>query len=261
MRALLPGPAESDPEAARSEWDAEFRSDLTALLEDELIEAAIEHGRPLELPPRAEFSYVAFTDASAGRHDAFCVGIAHREGERVVVDVVRGRRPPFDPASVAAEYAELVKAYGCSIIVGDNFSGEWVARAFEVCGVSYRRAEQPKSALYLDGLQQFTRGQISIPDYAPLIRELRLLERRVSRSGRDVVDHPASGSDDYANVLFGSLWLVGKPEQKIPLVAPILISAGPRRPPPGNEDFYMSGDLASAYADKRPQGFSRREIW
>ena len=43
---------EADPEAARAEWDAEFRTDLTALLEDELIEAATEHGRPLELPPR-----------------------------------------------------------------------------------------------------------------------------------------------------------------------------------------------------------------
>jgi len=192
----------SDPEAARSEWDAEFRSDLTALLEDELIEAAIEHGRPLELPPRQEFTYSCFVDASAGRHDAFCCGIAHRQGERVVMDVIRGRRPPFDPAGVAAEYAELAKSYRCSP-VGDNYAGEWVAKAFEKCGVSYRRADQPKSVLYLEGLPAFTRGQISIPDYAPLTRELRLLERRVSRSGRDVVDHPLGGADDHANVLFG----------------------------------------------------------
>src|SRR6185437_5647903 len=82
---------EADPESARAEWDGEFRADLEALLDDELIEAAIERGRPLELPPRPEHSYSAFVDASAGRHDAFCIGIAHREGERIIADVIRGR--------------------------------------------------------------------------------------------------------------------------------------------------------------------------
>jgi hypothetical protein len=235
---------ESDPEAAKSEWDGEFRSDLTALLEDALIDAAIERGRPLELPPRPEFSHVAFIDASAGRHDAFCSGICHREGERVVADVIRGRRPPFDPSSVAAEFADLAKSYGCSSVVGDNYAGEWVARAFEAAGIAYRRAEQPKSVLYLEGLPFFTRGQISIPDYAPLIRELRLLERRVSRSGRDVVDHPIGGSDDHANVLFGAMWLIGKPAPKIPIVGPVIIYAGDVE--------------ASFYADRRRSGFSIR---
>jgi hypothetical protein len=71
--------------------------------------------------------------------------------------------------------------------------------------VGYRRAEHPKSVLYLEGLPLFTRGQVSIPDHPALIRELRLLERRVSRVGRDTVDHPSAGSDDHANVLIGAL--------------------------------------------------------
>jgi hypothetical protein len=111
---IIANAMDSDAEAARSEWGAEFRSDLTALLDDDLIEAAIERGRPLELPPRLEHSYSAFVDASAGRHDAFCIGIGHKEGESIVADVIRGRRPPFDPASVAAEFAELAKSYQCS---------------------------------------------------------------------------------------------------------------------------------------------------
>jgi len=206
---------ESDPEAARSEWDAEFRSDLTALLDDQLIDDAIERNRPLELPPRAGVSYTAFTDASAGRHDAFCLGIGHRENERAVIDVVRRRVPPFDPASVAREYAELANAYRCGSVTGDAFSGEWVAKAFQSGGVTYRQAEHPKSVLYLEGLPTFARGLVSIPDYAPLIRELRLLERRVSRSGRDVVDHPNGGSDDSANVVFGVLWLLNSKQRPL----------------------------------------------
>lgn len=195
----------SDAEAARAEWDAEFRSDIAALLDDKMIDAAIEFGRPLELPPRREHRYVAFVDASAGRHDAFTLGIAHREEGHHVVDVVRGRQPPFDPSSVAAEYAGLAKEYGCREVTGDNYAGEWVAAAFREAGVGYMRADKVKSALYLEMAPIFNRGAVSLPEHPALVRELRLLERRTSRSGRDVVDHPQNGSDDYANAVAGAL--------------------------------------------------------
>jgi hypothetical protein len=206
---------EDDPTAALSEWDAEFRSDLSQFLDDAIIDSAIEYGRPLELPPRDGIRYVAFTDASAGRHDAFALGIAHKEGgqdnARHITDVIRGRKPPFDPATVAAEYAALAKEYRCSKIVGDAFAGEWVARAFKDAGLPYERSTLPKSGLYLESLPLFARGSVSIPDHPILIRELRLLERRTHRSGKDSVDHGSGGSDDHANVLAGSLHLLTKP--------------------------------------------------
>ena len=49
----------ADPEASKAEWDGDFRTDMGAPLEDELIDAAIEHARPLELPPWPGFRYVA----------------------------------------------------------------------------------------------------------------------------------------------------------------------------------------------------------
>lgn len=217
---------ESDPTSATTEWDGEFRADIGQFLDDNSIDAAIEYGRPLELPPQEGILYRAFTDASAGRHDAFCLGIAHREGERIIADVVRGVKPPFDPASVAAEFAKLAKEYRCWRVTGDNFSGEWVAQAFRAAGVEYDRAERPKSVLYLEGLPAFTRGAVSIPNHPTLLRELRLLERRVARSGRDSVEHGPSGSDDYANVLFGSMWLCRpQPAQNIAIAAPIQVGA------------------------------------
>src|SRR5262245_34875111 len=35
--------AEADPTAGRSEWDAQFRADITGFLDDELVDAAIDH--------------------------------------------------------------------------------------------------------------------------------------------------------------------------------------------------------------------------
>lgn len=225
-----------DPESARAEWDAQFRADLAALLDDATIDAAIDRGRPLELPPREGISYVAFTDASAGRHDAFALCIGHKEDERFVADVVRGRKPPFDPASVAAEYAVLAKEYGVRTVVGDAFAGEWTSRAFRAAGVEYKRADMPKSGLYLEGVAPFMRGIVSIPDLPVLTRELRLLERRTSRSGRDAVDHPQGGSDDHANVLFGALRVALAPVARtFKLAAPEIIRGGP-------EDEFSSGD-------------------
>jgi hypothetical protein len=210
----------ADPEASASEWDAEFRSDLSAFLSDELIDAAVEHSRPLELPPRPGVRYRAFVDPSGGRHDAFTLSIGHREGRRflgdnesarLVVDVVRGHRPPFDAYTVTEEFAALLKDYKISSVIGDNFAQEWVVQAFKECGIRYERSERPKSQLYLECLPLFTRSAVSLPDLPQLLRELRLLERQTHRSGRDTVDHGRRGSDDYANAACGMLAHLGKP--------------------------------------------------
>ena len=67
--------------------------------------------------------------------------------------------------------------------------------------------EKNKSELYLEGLPTFSRGLVMLPEHRRLGRELRLLERHVSRAGRDRVDHGRGGSDDYANAVFGALHL------------------------------------------------------
>jgi hypothetical protein len=85
----------ADPTAASAEWDAEFRSDLSSFLDDQLIDAAVEHSRPLELPPlRDSYRYYkAFCDASGGTgHDSYTICIGHKEGETFVIDALRGTR-------------------------------------------------------------------------------------------------------------------------------------------------------------------------
>jgi hypothetical protein len=59
----------SDPEAAESEWGGGFRTDISSFIDDATIEAAVNYGRPIELPPQQQLCYKAFVDASGGRHD------------------------------------------------------------------------------------------------------------------------------------------------------------------------------------------------
>jgi hypothetical protein len=58
-----------------AEWDAEFRNDISAFLDDQTIEQAVEYGRPLELPPVRGRFYKCFVDPSGGRADAYTIAI------------------------------------------------------------------------------------------------------------------------------------------------------------------------------------------
>jgi hypothetical protein len=198
---------EQDPEAAAAEWDGAFRRDIAAFLSDHDIECAVDHDRPMELGPRRGLGYVAFCDPSGGRHDAFTCAIGHFEGTptegRFVLDVAQGAHPPFDPHRVTKIFADLLKAYDLHSVVGDNYSAEWVEAAFREHGISYQRSDRPKSALYLEAQPLFARGAISLPDLPILLRELRQLERRTHRSGKDTVDHGVRGHDDFANAVLG----------------------------------------------------------
>jgi hypothetical protein len=197
----------ADPEAAESEWGGGFRNDINAFLSDDVIECAIDHARPLELPPRKNIRYAAFCDPSGGRGDAFALCIGHYHEDKFIADVVRAVPPPFDPGCVVADFAALLKQYGASTVVGDHYSGEWVTGSFKTAGIKYVAADRPKSELYLETLPLFARGLVAIPHHPRLIRELRLLERRTHRSGKDTVDHGRSGHDDAANALAGCMVL------------------------------------------------------
>jgi Terminase large subunit, T4likevirus-type, N-terminal len=194
---------EADPTAARSEWDGEYRDEISGFLDDALIDRAIDRGRPLELPPKAGIHYRAYVDPSGGAAggDAYALAIAHKDGGRYVIDVVRGRRGPADPSEITKEYAELCKQYHIHSVVGDAYSAEWCSSAWRREGITYIQSELNASELYIEALPAFTRGLVSIPDHAVLLRELRLLERSPTRMGKEQVTHPRGVHDDHANVV------------------------------------------------------------
>jgi hypothetical protein len=206
--AVIDAQRKADPAAARSEWDSEFRADLATFIDDELIEQAIDYGRPLELAPRDGIFYKGYLDPSGGSGgDSYTLCIAHKDGERYVIDLVRGSPPrvSFDPAELTYAYAQLCKEYRITSVVGDFYAANWVRGAWSKTGVSYVPIDIAKSQIYLEVLPLFSRGLISMPEHPKLLRELRLLERRTNKSGKDSVDHGKSGHDDYANSMCGCL--------------------------------------------------------
>jgi hypothetical protein len=202
----------ADPTAAISEWDAEFRTDISTFLDDQLIDAAVEYGRPLELPPTKTLFgsiYKAFVDPSGGvGADAYTLAIAHKDGEQFVLDLVRGTRGKFDPQQTTNDYAELVKQYGIGTVTGDSYSAQWVVSAWQNTGISYVASDIPKSQIYREVLPLFTRGLVKLPDHQTLLRELRLLERQAHRGGKESIGHPRGGKDDHSNSCCESFWLL-----------------------------------------------------
>ena len=135
-----------DPARASAEYLAQFRSDIEGFVSLEAVEAAVVAGR-YELPRAANIRYTSFTDPSGGSSDSMSLCVSHTQGDRVIVDCLRERRPPFSPDSVVAEFAATLKSYGISRVYGDRFAGEWPRERFRVHGVEYIVAVKSKSDL------------------------------------------------------------------------------------------------------------------
>jgi hypothetical protein len=194
-----------DPVAAAAEYGALFRSDIESYLQGEWIDNAVREGLH-EIPPMPGQQYAAFCDPSGGHADSYAVGISHAENGRVILDLLRARRPPFNPQAVTAEFAATLKSYGLSVVTGDRYSAEWVVSAWRECGIHYQVSERTKSAIYVECVPLFATGAIQLLDHRTLLAELRQLERRTGR-GADIIDHPSRGHDDAANAACGALLL------------------------------------------------------
>jgi hypothetical protein len=191
-----------DPEAARAEYLAEFRGDISSFLDIELIERAAR-SKPLVLPPRVGEEYIGFVDPNGGGADEFTMSIAHREGELIVVDGVFGRHG--SPASIAEEFASILKAYRVSRVKGDRYAGRWPRDEFQKHGIEYVASDRDRSALYLEFMARINSGAVILPPDQRMQRQFANLERRAHRGGRDTIDHPPGAHDDRANAVAGAV--------------------------------------------------------
>lgn len=198
---------EEDEATASAEYGGEFRRDIESFVSPETIAACTIPGRTENPPARA--SYVAFVDPSGGSQDSMTLAIAHRQGNVRTLDCIRERKAPFSPAEVVREFADVLKVYKVTTVVGDRYAGEWPREKFREHGIVYRVAEKTRSDLYRDLLPLLTARTAELLDDPTLKRQLCRLERRTSRAGKDSIDHPPGSHDDVANAVAGALSIVG----------------------------------------------------
>jgi hypothetical protein len=178
---------ETDPARAAAEYGAEFRSDVETYVSREAVEACIIPNR-YELAPVRGFRYFGFCDPSGGSADSMTLCICHREGDNVVVDALRERKPPFSPDDVVVEFAACLRSYFIGTVSGDRYAGEWPRERFAARGIRYEPCEQSKSDLYQALLPALNAKRVHLLDHARLISQLCSLERKKPRSA--TMPHP-----------------------------------------------------------------------
>jgi hypothetical protein len=219
-KAVVERAVADDPVAANVEYCTApglFREDVEGFVTRQEVENLVVSGRG-ELPPRAGLGYAAFVDMSGGKSDDAALGIAHKEGNRIILDCLERFRAPHNPHHVVASMCETLARYGIDRVIGDAYSAEWVKTTFAEHGVRYARAStsvwneaaaaknkiaKPKSTLYLELLPRLTAGEVELLDNEVMIVQLASLQRRTRSGARDSIDHPPGAHDDLANVVAG----------------------------------------------------------
>jgi hypothetical protein len=187
-----------DSSVARAEYFSIFRDDLQSLFSRVAIEAAIIPGRQ-ELPPAAGLRYYAFCDPSGGRHDSFTLAISHKEKEKIIIDLAREVKAPFQPAAVVREFAADLRRYNLNEVTGDKYSGSWVSESFASEKINYNESEKTASELYLEMIPRLSNAEIELPENQRLFNQLCSLLRRTGQGGKDSVICP-QGSDSHADI-------------------------------------------------------------
>ena len=206
-QAAIDREIEKDPTRNRAEYLSEWRSDTEGFIRREIVENCVRDY--FELPPVLGYSYRCFVDAASGvpEGDAYAIVIAHKLGDRVIIDAIREIRPPFNAFEVINTIlVPMCKSYKVSVVRGDNYAGELAKEPIRRAGIAYELAKKHKSELYADPfLGMLNAGKIDLPRNERAINQICSLERSVQRSGRDTITHPTHGHDDIANAIAGAV--------------------------------------------------------
>jgi len=209
-QALVAKSIEEDPAANKAEWGYEFRSDLESFVNIDVIAEAVVNGRH-ELEPVLVLgqTYVCAIDAAGGSGgDSFAATIAHRVGDKIVVDAIREFRPPFSPDAVIEELCRtFLPKYGIKKVWSDKWATGFPTASFRRFNVDLAFLPKDKSTRYLECLQLLNSRSVELLDHKKLVSQFCSLERRPRAGGADRVDHPSGPNfhDDISDSCAGAI--------------------------------------------------------
>ena len=109
------------------------------------------------------------------------------------VDVVKG-------------YAEALKFWGLSEVMGDDYGGGIVPSMFAKHGIRYQSCPLTASQLYLHCMPAWTSAMVRMCDVSRAVDQLVNLRRKVGQAGQESVVHLGNSHDDLANVVSGLIY-------------------------------------------------------
>ena len=209
-KRIIDDAKERDLPSALAEYEAQFRNDIESFIDVEQL-AKLTRSEPPALPYDGRFKYYAYVDPNGGGADGFSMAIAHKENNLIVVDLVT-ERIKMNPANVVREYCTILRKYFIHEVTGDRFSGHWVEQEFLRHGIKYNFSKHNRTELYSDFLSVANSGSIELPPTPndKLLKQFNDLERRTTRSGRDIIDHSPGTHDDLSNAVAGVASLFNK---------------------------------------------------
>jgi hypothetical protein len=198
-----------DPDLYRREYLAEFVA-AGAFLDSLDVLACVRRGSGV-LPPVQTNRYRGAIDPAFAQ-DNFSLGIAHVEGETVIVDGVWvWHRGGFE--HTLDEVVAVAKRYRIDTLRTDQFSSQAVLEGLARRGLGC----YPKPWDNMGKYEAFSRlkaglatRQVQLPDDEGLTSELLTLEARPTRSGATFIGASGGAKDDRATVLAALMDMTSK---------------------------------------------------
>lgn len=212
-----------DPRAYEREFLAIFQDSISGFLSSQLLRGCIDSGVAERAPEPKNF-YVAAIDP-AFKRDAFtlCIAHANQQGE-VVIDLIRRWIPvagaPVNPSSVLAEIAPILKAYRIQIITSDQYHADTLQQlalsyGFAIESVPFTGVS--KGSIYANLQMLVNQQRIHLLDHTEAYKELRSLERTLTRTGVIQIAAPPGQYDDVATSIalatYKTAWMLPKQDK------------------------------------------------
>jgi hypothetical protein len=190
----------ADRTHALAEYYSQFRDDITNFIPANIVESAVIPSR-YELPRLPGVTYTAHIDPSGGSgQDSMTLAISHFDDRtgKVILDVLKERRPPFKPKSVVSEFSDIMKSFDLGDAKSDHYAAEWVRESFSERGIIIENFKLSSSESYANFLPIISNGECELLDNDRLKAQLIGLERKTRPGGKDLITHYPGCHDDLA---------------------------------------------------------------
>jgi hypothetical protein len=154
-------------------------------------------------------TYCGFIDASAGMADSMTMAVAHAEDERVYLDLVLEKVPPFDFVAVCDEFADILSRYGIVEPVADRYAFAATESLLRRRHISLNLSKVSATDLFMKMLSLVRSDAVRLVSDKTLLAQLAGLERYATSKG-ERISAPEREKDDVAVAAAGAIYGVCK---------------------------------------------------